>query len=101
MIGLFTKNIGRDFMADKVAFHGLVVAVKEELQLEAARDKWVEALPCTESSNFEICVLFLMVCIPLVPDTKIVELFGTIFKQNFIDINWILEKGKVATAELL
>jgi endonuclease III len=75
--------------------------MKQELNLESARDKWVEALPSPESSNFEICVLFLMVCTPLVPDTKIVELFGPIFQENDVDIDWILEKGKVAIAEIL
>jgi hypothetical protein len=76
--------------------------MKAELQLESARDKWVEALPSPESSNFKICVLFLMFwCTPLVPDTKIVELFGPIFKENFLDIDWILEKGKVAIAKIL
>jgi endonuclease III len=98
---VFTKSRDADFVADNVAFHRLVVAMKAELNLESARDKWVEALPSPESSNFEICVLFLMVCTPLVPDTKIVELFGPIFKENFVDIDWILDKGKVAIAELL
>jgi endonuclease III len=88
-------------VADNVAFHRLIVAMKEELKLESARDKWVEALPSPESSNFEMCVLFLMVCTPMVPDTKIVELFGPIFKDNFVNIDWILEKGKAAIAELL
>jgi hypothetical protein len=84
-----------------VAFHQLVVAMQAELQLELARNKWVEALPCPESSNFEICVLFLLVCTPLVPDIKIIDLFGPIFKENFVNIGWILEKGKVAMAKLL
>jgi endonuclease III len=98
---VFTKKRNEDFVADNVAFHRLVVAMKAELQLESARDKWIEALPSPESSNFEICVLFLMVCTPLVPDTKIVELFAPIFKDNFVDIDWILQKGKVAIAEIL
>jgi endonuclease III len=96
-----TKRNDADFVADNVAFHRLVVSMKQELNLESARDKWVEALPSPESSNFEICVLFLMVCTPLVPDTKIVELFGPIFQENDVDIDWILEKGKVAIAEIL
>jgi hypothetical protein len=96
-----TKKRDGDFVADNVAFHRLVVAMKQELNLESARDKWIDALPPTESSNFEICVLFLMVCTPLVPDTKIVELFEPIFKQHFVDVDWILEKGKTAISELL
>jgi hypothetical protein len=98
---VFTKKCDEDFVADHVAFHWLVVAMKAELQLQLAWDMWVEALPCPASSNFEICVLFLMVCTPLVPDTKIVDLFGPIFKENFVAIDWILEKGKVVIAKIL
>jgi endonuclease III len=95
------KKRDEDFVAENVAFHRLIVKMKLELNLQSARDTWLEALPSPESANFEICVLFLMVCTPLVPDKKIVSIFGELFKQHSVDIDWILETGKLEIAKLL
>ena len=90
-----------DSVAENVAFHRLVVDMKRDLKLESARDIWVEALPKPEESNYELCVLFLMVCTPLVPDTKIVEIFTPLFADNYITLEWIVGKGPSGIAELL
>jgi hypothetical protein len=95
------KKRDEDFVAENVAFHRLIVTMKLELELQSARDNWLDALPSPESSNFEICVLFLMVCTPLVPDTKIVAIFGELFKLHFVDIDWIIDKGRLEIAKLL
>jgi hypothetical protein len=43
-----------------------------------------------------------MICTPLVPDTKIVEIFTHMFLENeYVTLDWILEMGPAGIAELL
>jgi hypothetical protein len=100
-LALVSKSKDFDFLAENVAFHRLVVDMKTELKLESASDKWVKALPNPEDDNYEICVLFLMICTLLVPDMKIVEIFTPMFLENYVTLDWILEMGPAGITELL
>jgi hypothetical protein len=43
----------------------------------------------------------LMICTPLVPDRKIIEVFGELFRENHITEEWVLEFGEKHLAEKL
>ena len=92
-----------DYGADSITFHLLVVEMKKDLQLELACDCWLQVLPKSNQPNFPFCVLMLMLCTPLVPDTKIIEVFRPLFTDNHVDEAWIIgqgEKTKAATVGL-
>jgi endonuclease III len=89
-----------DFVADAVTFNRLVVQMKVELKLESARDCWSQVLPNKNQANYPVCVLVLMLCTPLVPDTKIIDVFGPLFREHYVDENWIIGLGETALADL-
>jgi endonuclease III len=90
-----------DVIADRVAFHQLIVSMKQSTNLATARDKWGEVLPAPNSPNFFWATLMLMLCTPLVPDTKIIEVFGPLFKEHHVDEKWVVELGTKKLAEIL
>jgi endonuclease III len=84
-----------------VAFHRLIVSMKEETKLTTPRDAWADLLPPSNSPNFFWATLMLMVCTPLVPDRKIIEVFGELFWENHITEELALEFGEKHLAEKL
>jgi hypothetical protein len=42
-----------------------------------------------------------MICTPMVPDTKIVDIFKPIFQNNHFTVNWILKQTEEVIRELL
>jgi endonuclease III len=90
-----------DIIADHVAFHHLIVSMKEETKLATPRDAWADVLPPSNSPNFFWATLMLMICTPLVPDRKIIEVFGELFRENHITEEWVLEFGENHLAEKL
>jgi endonuclease III len=96
----FVHN-NKDFVAEAITFHRLVVRMKSELGLESARDCWSKVLPNPNEQNYPICVLVLMLCTPMVPDTKIIDVFGPFFRNNTVDEDWIIKQGEKAIARIL
>jgi hypothetical protein len=63
---------------------------------------WVQALPSPNMENFSFCLLFLIFyCTPLVPDTKIVEIFLSLVQQNHVDEDWVIHVGEIHLGEVL
>lgn len=93
---LVQKN--KDFAAEAITFHQLVIKMKSDLGLQAARDCWSDVLPNSHHSNYPLCVLVLMLCTPMVPDTKIIDVFGPFFKENHVDEDWIIKEGEKGIA---
>jgi hypothetical protein len=91
-------NKNKDFAAEAITFHRLVVKMKCDLGLQSARDCWSKVLPDTNESNYPLCVLVLMLCTPMVPDTKIIDVFGPFFKDNRVDEDWIIKEGEKGIA---
>ena len=91
----------KDFVAEAITFHRLVVKMKCDLGLQAARDCWSDVLPKSNESNYPLCVLVLMLCTPMVPDTKIIDVFGPFFKENRVDEDWIIQEGEKGIASRL
>jgi endonuclease III len=88
-----------DSVAEAVTFNRLVVQMKFELKLESARDCWSKVLPNKNRPNYPVCVLVLMLCTPLVPDTKIIQIFGPLFKDHYVDEDWIIKEGETKLSE--
>jgi hypothetical protein len=42
-----------------------------------------------------------MICTPLVPDTKILDIFEPIFQNNHVTVDWKLEQTEEGIRELL
>jgi endonuclease III len=90
-----------DVIADNVAFHRLIVSMKQETNLATPRDAWANVLPPPNSPNFFWATLMLMICTPLVPDTKIIEVFQDLFRENHVTEEWVLQFGEKNLAEKL
>jgi endonuclease III len=90
-----------DVIADHVAFHRLIVSMKQETKLATPRDAWADVLPPSNSPNFFWATLMLMICTPLVPDTKIIEVFGALFRENHVTEEWVLNFGEKNLTEKL
>lgn len=95
------KRSKKDFVAEAVTFHRLILSLKRDLALESARDSWERVLPPKSAQNFPVCCLFLMICTPMVPDTKIVDIFEPIFRNNHVTADWVLEQREEGMRELL
>jgi endonuclease III len=95
------KRSRKDFVAEAVTFHRLILSLKRDLSLESARDCWERVLPPKNADNYPVCCLFLMICTPLVPDTKIVDIFEPIFRNTHVTVDWILEQTEAGIRELL
>jgi hypothetical protein len=96
------KRSKKDFMAEAVTFHRLILSLKRDFSLESARDCWDRVLPPKSADNYPVCVLiFLMICTPLVPDTKIVDIFEPIFLNNHVTMDWIINQTEEGIWELL
>ena len=94
-------NKNKDFAAEAITFHQLVVKMKCDLGLQSARDCWSDVLPEANESNYPLCVLVLMLCTPMVPDTKIIDVFRPFFKENKVDEDWIIQEGETGIAQRL
>jgi endonuclease III len=90
-----------DVVADRVALHRLVVEMKKHSEFKTARDEWVKVLPPFHRPNFFWCTLMLMMATPKVPDTKIIDVFGKLFKNQVVDEDWVIELGQSKLAKLL
>jgi endonuclease III len=90
-----------EIVTEAVIFHSLVVTMKDDLGLVSARDCWSQVLPAPHLEHYPMCLLFLMICTPLVPDTKIVELFRPIFDTYIVDEDWIIAVGEERLQVLL
>ena len=88
-------------IADHVAFHRLIVQLKTKPDLQSARDGWAEVLPNFNADNFFWATLMLMLCTPLVPDTKIIEIFGPLFQKHTVDEKWVIDIGDKKLSEML
>ncbi len=95
------KRSKKDFVAEAVTFHRLILSLKRDLSLESARDSWERVLPPKSAQNYPVCCLFLMICTPMVPDTKIVDIFEPIFQNNHVTVDWVLEQTEEGLRELL
>jgi hypothetical protein len=95
------KRSKKDFVAEAVTFHRLILSLKRDLSLESARDSWERVLPPKSAQNYPMCCLFLMICTPMVPDTKIVDFFEPIFQNNLVTVDWVLEQTEEGLRELL
>jgi hypothetical protein len=95
------KRSKKDFVAEAVIFHRLILSLKRDLSLESARDCWDRVLPPKSANNFPVCYLFLMICTPLVPNTKIVDIFEPIFLKNHVTVDWIIDRTEEGIQELL
>jgi hypothetical protein len=89
------KRSKKDFVAEAVTFHRLILSLKKDLSLESARDSWERVLPPKSAQNYPVCCLFLMICTPMVPDTKVVDIFEPIFQNNLVTVDWFqnMEEG--------
>ena len=90
-----------DVIADRVAFHRLIVDMKTQLRLKSPRDGWSEVLPKFTEANFFFATLMLMICTPLVPDKKIIDVFGGLFRDNEVTEKWVLDFGEENLAKKL
>jgi len=90
-----------DLIADRVAFHCLIVEMKKATNLVSTRDECTNALPPSNSSNIFWATLMLMISTPLVADVKIVEVFGNLFKKYHVTKDWVISMGEDKIASLL
>jgi endonuclease III len=90
-----------DYIADRVFFFELIADMKTTCKLVTPRDQWAEVLPKSNSSNFFWATLMLMICTPLVPDTKIIDVFARLFKDYPVTEEWVLELGEKNLADKL
>jgi endonuclease III len=88
-------------VAKAVTYHRLILSLKRDLSLESARDCWDRVLPPKSADNYQVCCFFLIICTPLVPDTKIVDIFEPIFQNNHVTVDWILEQTEEGIRGLL
>jgi hypothetical protein len=95
------KRSKKDFVAEAVTFHRLILSLKKDLSLESARDSWERVLPPKSAQNYPVRCLFLMICTSMVPDTKIVDIFEPIFQNNLVTVDWVLEQTEEGLRELL
>ena len=82
------------WMAEQVAFHRLIVDMKTELGIKSARDFFTDALPKKYEANYYWATLMLMIATPAVPDTKIIEVFQALFKNDYVTEEWTINQGK-------
>jgi endonuclease III len=95
------QHKNQDVIADRVAFHRLIVKMKAQLRLKSPRDRWSEVLPKFTQDNFFFATLMLMISTPQVPDTKIIEVFGELFQDNEVTEEWVLDVGEQKLAKIL
>jgi endonuclease III len=96
----WVKSLDPVWISEQVKFHKGIVAMRSELD-PTARDGWADVLPKPHSMNFDFCCLILMVATPSVPDTKILDVFGKLFKDNYVDSKWVMEQGQTKLAAIL
>jgi endonuclease III len=89
----WVKSIDPVWISDQVKFHKAIFRMRSELE-PSSRDGWANVLPKRHALNFDFCCLILMVATPSVPDTKILDVFGKLFRDNYVDAKWVLEQGE-------
>jgi endonuclease III len=93
IVKAWVKSLDPVWISEQVKFHKAIFGMRSELD-PTARDGWADVLPKPHSMNFDFCCLILMVATPAVPDTKILAVFGKLFKENYVDPKWVLEQGE-------
>jgi endonuclease III len=93
MVKAWVKSLDPVWIAEQVKFHRAIDGMRSELE-PSARDGWAHVLPPSNAMNFDFACLILMVATPAVPDSKILDVFGKLFKEHYVDPKWILEQGE-------
>jgi endonuclease III len=88
-------------IADRVTFHRLIVGLKAKLSVKSPRDAWADVLPNFIDANFFFATLVLMICTPQVPDKKIIDVFGKLFREYTVTPQWVIELGEEELANKL
>ena len=88
-------------MAEHIAFHHLIAEMKSDLGIKSSRDHWGDVLPNKYEANYFWTTLMLMIATPAVPDSKIIEVFGPLFKQNYVTEQWTINMGKQKLQSIL
>jgi endonuclease III len=89
----WVKSLDPVWISEQVKFHKAIFSMRLELE-PSSRDGWADVLPKRHSMNFDFCCLILMVATPAVPDSKILPVFGKLFRDNYVDPKWILDQGE-------
>jgi endonuclease III len=93
MVKAWVKSLDPVWIAEQVKFHRAIHAMRSELE-PSARDGWADVLPPRHAMNFDFACLILMVATPAVPDSKILDVFGKLFSNHYVDPEWILAQGE-------
>ena len=88
-------------IAEHVAFHQLIVDMKKDIGIKAARDLWVDVLPKKNQANYFWATLMLMIATPATPDKKIIQVFEQLYREHFVTEEWVLKIGREKLEEIL
>jgi endonuclease III len=93
----------KDWICEQVHLHNNVMKMIDDLHLMAYRQIWDQVLPETFARNFGFCTFFLLVCTgtPAVLDQMIVQVFGSLFREHYVDEDWVVTTGETEIAKIL
>jgi hypothetical protein len=72
----------KDWIWEQVHLHNNVMKMIDDLHLLSYRQIWDQVLPETFARNFGFCTFFLLVCTPAVLNQMIVQVFGSLFREQ-------------------
>lgn len=87
------QSLDKVWITEQIKFFKQICRMRSSLD-RTPRDIWTRVLPLQNAPNYDFCCLILMVATPLVTDTQIIEVFGPLFLDNYVDSKWILEQGE-------